>query len=199
MKKKGIILIISILSPLFWRGVGGEAFAQNTDSLFKVYNDKTQADTNRLNAMQVIASSLSGNNPDTAIMLAEQEVKLANSLQDEKGKKWVAKAFNTIGIAFNNKGNYPKAIEYYLKTLKLKEEIGDKRGIGACYGNIGIVYKNQSNYPKALEYLLKTLKIMEEIKNKQGEGLCYNNIGIVYKEEFNYPKHYLLLNLLSFF
>ena len=109
------------------------AVAQNkkNDSLWAVYNSKTQPDTNRLKAINTIAWSYSRNNPDTAIILAEQELKLANTIHSEKGKRWAAKAFSTIGASFINKSNYPYALEYFLKALKLFEETNNKKGSGS--------------------------------------------------------------------
>jgi hypothetical protein len=36
---------------------------------------------------------------------------------------------NGIGIIFRSQGNYPQALEYYEKSLKLAEEMGNKQGI----------------------------------------------------------------------
>jgi len=186
MKKFLYIGVAAFIFSLF--GGGAVGLAQNTDSLWSVYNNKSQADTNRLHAIHAIAWSLVDNKPDTAIILAEQEVQLANALSLGKGKKWLGRAFITIGVAFKFKGNYPKALEYYLKALKLSEEISDKKSIGNCYNNIGIVYNDQANYVKALDYYLKSLKILEEAGYKKGMSNCYSNIGLVYYNLSNYPK-----------
>ena len=90
------------------------------DSLWKVYKNKTLTDTNRLNAINIIAFSFRNNKPDTAIIFAEEELKLA---QTKNQKLYQGKALNIMGIAYANKGNYPKALEYYFKTLRIYEEI----------------------------------------------------------------------------
>ena len=162
--------------------------AQNIDSLWKVYKNKAQVDTNRLEALNIIAWSYNGNNPDTAIILAEEEIAFANAVQPEKSKKWIADANKTIGASYNNKGDFEKALTYYFKSLKVNEEIKNKKGISACYNNIGLVYNNQSKFPQALEYYLKSLKIKEEIGDKKGLGNVYTNIGGVYSAESNNEK-----------
>jgi tetratricopeptide (TPR) repeat protein len=185
MKK---LLIILLLSPLLWRGAGGDAFSQKLDPLWSIYKNKAQSDTNRLKAIDDIAWSYNDKNSDTAIILAKEELQLANTLPNDKGKAWTARALNTIGTSFCNKGDYPKALEYYLKVLTIREEIGDKRGIGSCYRNIGLIYGTQSNYPKALDYDLKALKICEQIGDKHGIADCYGFIGQVYKFQTDYSK-----------
>jgi serine phosphatase RsbU (regulator of sigma subunit) len=160
-------------------------YAQNLDSLWKVFNNKNQTDTNRLEAINAISWSYIWNNPDTAIILANQELKLA---QTTKQKKYEASALNTLGNSYSNKGDFAKALQIFLNTLQIFEEIKYKKGIAGCYGNIGEIYRFQSNYPKALEYDLKALKVFEELRNKRGIGACYGNIGIVYQTLSNYSK-----------
>jgi tetratricopeptide (TPR) repeat protein len=96
--------------------------------------------------------------------------------------------YTNIGLIYYNQSNYPKALEYHTKSLKTKEELGDKKGISMCYTNIGLIYHDQSNYPKALEYYTKSLKIDEALGYKRGISICYTNIGLIYHDQNNYPK-----------
>ena len=68
-----------------------------------------------------------------------------------------------IGNVHSNKGDYDKALDYYGRSLKIKEEIGDKAGIGYSLNSIGIVHANKGDYKKAEEYLEKSLAIEKEI------------------------------------
>ncbi|HEX7414622.1 MAG TPA: tetratricopeptide repeat protein [Bacteroidia bacterium] len=181
MKKLIILFCVLLFLQSFCIG-------QNLDSLWKVYNNQSQADTNRIKAIQVIAWSYRSNKPDTAIVLAEQEIKFVNALPNGKGRKWAADALNTIGAAFTNKGNFPKALNYYLQSLKIFEETGNKKGTGICYSNVGNIYWYQTNYPKAIDYYLKALQLYKEVDYKKGVAACYTNIGAVYFNQTNYPK-----------
>ena len=71
-------------------------------------------------------------------------------------------AVNVIGIVYYNQGDYVKAIEYYTKSLKIKEELEDKLGMAATFNNIGMVYYDQGNYAQAINYYTKSLKIQKE-------------------------------------
>ncbi len=66
-------------------GVYYFSFSQNKklDSLWSVYTNKTQADTNRLKAIYDIARSYMGNNPDTAIVLEKQQLLLAQKAKQK--------------------------------------------------------------------------------------------------------------------
>jgi tetratricopeptide (TPR) repeat protein len=171
----------------------GVAQNRKLDSLNKIYNDKNAADSNRLKALQTIAWSYTSENPDTAIFLAEEELKLIKLIPEGKRKRWTAKVYNTIGSALSNKGKFTKALEYFLQTLKLYEELKNKEAIGGSYGYIGMIYFEQSNYPKALEYYLKSLKIAEETGDKKGIENCYSNIGNLYLNQADYDKAVIII------
>lgn len=68
-----------------------------------------------------------------------------------------------IGEIYSEQGDYPKAIEYSSKALKLFEELGDKQGIAHSLINVGSVYIKDGHHEKALPYGSKSLSIAEEI------------------------------------
>src|SRR3990167_2504031 len=43
-------------------------------------------------------------------------------------RKGMADSYNNIGIIHWNKGEYDKAMEFYFKSLKITEELGNKKG-----------------------------------------------------------------------
>lgn len=93
-----------------------------------------------------------------------------------------------IGIVYLYQGDYLKALDNYLKALKIDEELKDKNGIAKRLGNIGNVYNSQADYPKALDYYFKALKMSEELGNKNNITAWVGNIGIVYYQQGDYPK-----------
>ncbi|MBI4648694.1 MAG: tetratricopeptide repeat protein, partial [Bacteroidia bacterium] len=87
---------------------------------------------------------------------------------------------NNIGYIYGNQGDIPRALEFFSKSLNIREEIGDKKGMAGSYNNIGAIYDNQGDIPRALEFYSKSLKIQEEIADKKGMAGSYNNIGAIY-------------------
>ena len=75
-------------------------------------------------------------------------------------------------------GQYPKALEYYEKSLAITQKIGDVKQEGVTLNNIAGVYDSWGQYPKALEYYEKGLAIQKRI------GVPFdgteNSIGNVY-------------------
>ena len=155
------------------------------DSLWNVYQNKSLADTCRLKAINTMAWRYRHIKPDTAIILAQQELLFA---QQCKQKKYEGQAHNTIGVGFMTKGVWDKALQFYSKALLIFEEINYLKGIGNCYNNIAFNYQNQRNYTKAQEYNLKALKIREQTKDKLDIATSYLNIGNTFHNQANYVK-----------
>ncbi|WP_333876582.1 tetratricopeptide repeat-containing sensor histidine kinase [Flavobacterium sp.] len=106
-----------------------------------------------------------------------------NNTDKQKG---LAKALGSIGIIFSEQSNYSKALEYYLKAVKIYEQLKDDEKCAKLYNNIGIVYKSMSADFKALEYFIKAQKIQEKRKDVN-VGITYTNIGNSYLSQKNLP------------
>ncbi len=103
-------------------------------------------------------------------------------------KKVIARGSNNLGIIFQTKGEYDKAIELYRKSLKISEEIGDKQGIADAINNLGTFYYNKGEYDKAIELYQKRLQISEEIGDKLSIGMVSANLGNVYYDKGEFDK-----------
>ena len=91
-------------------------------------------------------------------------------------------------MIYHDKGEYENAIEFYTKSLKIKEEIGDKSGISGSYHNIGAIYQQKGEYKKAIEFYNKSLKIKEEIGDINGIALSNGQFGLLYIQLKDYQK-----------
>ncbi|MCC6182819.1 MAG: tetratricopeptide repeat protein [Bacteroidia bacterium] len=188
MKKNFLTLLFLILlsfSPNWWC-LSHKSLAQETkiDSLFRVVK-KQLRDTNEVKALNLLSEKVGWRigNIDTALLLANQALKLSNLLDYKQGK---SKAFGNMGLSYQMEGNYSLALKYYFLTARIREELKDKRGLATIINNIGNVYNHQSNYTEALKYYFKSLKIREEINDKRGISDAYTCIGNVYFHQLNF-------------
>lgn len=187
--KKAILVTFFLFLGLFTKA------QTNLDSLYTLWQDQNQTDSIRTYAFKnYIWDGFLFNKPDTAFTLAEDLVAFAKTKQYPIAE---AEAYNIQGVSFWFKANYPQAVNYYERSLKIREEIGDKKGIAASLFNIGNIYLRQSNFPQALEYNQRSLIIEEEIGNKEGIANSLGNIGYIYSLQGNYTKalDYLLRSL----
>jgi len=90
-------------------------------------------------------------------------------------------------LSFSAKGDLDESLDYYKKSLVIREEFSDKSGKATTLFNIGNLYWKKSDLNSALDYMKQGLVIDEELGNKNGMGLGFNNIGIAhwYKGELN--------------
>ncbi|PKL84843.1 MAG: hypothetical protein CVV22_10725 [Ignavibacteriae bacterium HGW-Ignavibacteriae-1] len=125
-------------------------------------------------------------NPEEGIKYGEKGLELAEKIAWKEGK---AICYSALGVNYEGGiSDFSKAIEFYYKSLRINEELGNKPGIAINHGNIGSIYFRLSNFTKALEYYHKSLKYLEELGNKRGIGATLGNIGIVYAEQTKYSK-----------
>ncbi|HEX7413287.1 MAG TPA: tetratricopeptide repeat protein [Bacteroidia bacterium] len=196
--KKLIIPTLLLLASCF-------CVAQNRkiDSLVNCLKTDKQATTKVIHLNLLSREYFLIGSYDTAAVLANQALAITEtSLRGTKQSvsdaefasltlamtKGKANAYNLLGNVNNFQGNDPKALDYFLKALKLDEELKDKNGIAKRLGNIGNVYKQQADYPKALDYYFKALKMEEELGDKNGIAINLGNIGNVYFNQADYPK-----------
>jgi tetratricopeptide (TPR) repeat protein len=86
------------------------------------------------------------------------------------------------------KNEYLKTIEYYRKSLTLREKIKDKPGIASSLSNLGKIYNYTGNYSQALSYLERALKMNEALDNKNEVAYNILEIGRIYYNLKSYNK-----------
>ena len=148
----------------------------NLDSLWNVWNNETEADTNRLNAMHdIIWKGYLHSQPDSALYFAQIQFDFSEEIEDQN---WMANALNAQGVSIWFKGDLIKAIEKlnHAKTIYIKT--GHKKGLSNVYNNLGSVYKNQGDYVNAILYYQKTMIIQEERNDQTGISLTLNNLEL---------------------
>jgi tetratricopeptide (TPR) repeat protein len=163
-------------------------FAQktNVDSLLKVWNNKSLADTVRLKAMDDLAwDGYLFTNPDSAFYFAQLEFNFALA---KNNKKYEGKALSTQAFALASVGKNEKAIDYNMRSLKIREEIGDKKGVAASLNNLGSIYCEIGDFSKGIDFYVRSLKILEETNDRTGLTGAYDNIGTLYFYQGNYEK-----------
>ena len=85
----------------------------------KTVIETADRDTTRAKALLKLAEKLCYSNPDTAIVLSKQALRIYKAREIEKG---IASAYNHIGVFYKMKSDYPAALEYYQKGHKESSE-----------------------------------------------------------------------------
>lgn len=103
-------------------------------------------------------------------------------------KKYLGAALNNIAVTIQNKGNSALALQFYLKSLRLREEVRDSFGVGETLNNIGLIYHAQGNIPLAIEYYRQSLKLQELIGDYSGISTALLNLGVISSEQDDLEK-----------
>ena len=168
----------------------------DVDSLISALQ-KMKEDTNKLKKLNDLAEQLwrtgdfqAGKKySDDALKLAEllsldpTSSQLLHSIKIALGS-----TYSNIGIIYAQQGNYPEALKYQLKVLKIREETGNKMGMAVVYGNLGAINFLLGEYEASLKYQLLSLALNKKNNNKVGIASAYGNIGNVFVKQAKYDE-----------
>ena len=186
----------------------------NLDSLMGIWNDKTKADTSRLNAMDIFLHGgpnreFQGNdlfitNLDSTLILIKQMQTLAKGYPRQE-----LKAVRLNGAYFQTIQNFPEAMNFYGQALKIAKETKDPRlimlslvtlGNGEFAWGVSTGIPDSSNFVQAEKYFLEALNLMElqsinsnEVATKRDAQLtrygayAYKGLGLLSEAVQNFP------------
>ena len=166
-----------ILFFLFCLPVGMFAQKNIVDSLYKSLNNE-KTDTARAKLMCEIGYELRVNDPEKGLKISNEALSLSKKIKYTDGQ---SKSLGTMAIIFRLLGNYPLALEYNLKRLKLVENAKNKSKLAGVLTSIALVYVNQEEYKKALSYYYKADSVINKVDS--ADDVKYKialNIGDAY-------------------
>ncbi|MCB0819254.1 MAG: tetratricopeptide repeat protein [Bacteroidetes bacterium] len=150
----------------------------NKDSLISVIKS-TKPAVDRLPAYGDLVFEMYLSNPDSAILIAQQGLNLAGQEGDIFEK---ASLTNGLGLAYFRKGWYAKAVDAFLESIKLFEELKNQEQIARVYLNIGQVYQARKDYNAAQQYNLKALEQFELLNDSFRIACSYQTLNVVCRE-----------------
>ncbi len=84
------------------------------------------------------------------------------------------------GLAFNEIGEFQKAISDGKQSVKWYERLKETRDIIIAYNSLSIIYKNAGNYKEALKFAHQARQKGELIKDKTELPNIYNSLGNIH-------------------
>ncbi|WP_298119810.1 tetratricopeptide repeat protein [Flavobacterium sp.] len=160
-------------------------YANKALQLSKKINHKEAEGTSYLNIGN--ANIILGNYSKALENFSQAQNIFENQNKTIEVRKGLAKAYGSIGIIFSEQSNYANALKFYLKSVKIYEDLKDDAKSAKLYNNIGIVYKSQGEDFKALEYFVKAQKIQEKL-NDTNIGITLTNIANCYLNQKSFDK-----------
>jgi len=174
---------MKIDSMKFWQFVIAICFAcslqaqnKDIDSLKNLMSTTTDP-SKRVQVLEGLSYAYSSSYPDSSLQYAEEGLRLALLNKDKKGE---GLCVNAIGNVYFHVGDYSRALEMFLKYLKIREEQGASSGVSVAYFNIANVYTEQADYPHALHYIFKAKQLDENLNDTTGILFDFYSLGSIY-------------------
>ena len=99
---------------------------------------------------------------------------------------WFASAYNYAAYVYQCNRDYPKALEYYDRAIKMYDSVLWNRNAytATIYNNIGMIYQDMCKYYTSIEFYKKALRCYKRfLGNEHPEtAIIYNNISALYRE-----------------
>ena len=192
MKKSSLSILIFLLT------INSTFFAQEiTRTSIKINRIKqiletTENDTVRIQQLQNWSDIIFYSDPDLHLKLQSDIVNLceynllnpSNSKEEKWFKEQIWIAFDHIGsIYFYDYDKPSKALDFYLKSASILEELNHLNSSSITYDIIGNIYQQLGNYQKANKYFHKRIKIDENINKQYEEKQLLDSIQLVNKNK----------------
>jgi len=149
--------------------INGALFSQAriADSL-KFLLTREMEDSSRVLLLAALSFEYSNIQADTAIKYAEQGLKLAQRIEYKKGE---AVATGTYARCLSAQGNFPKAIELGLKSLRMNEALMDESEVAFTEGQLADIYRDAGEYTLALNYSQKATEFYQQSRQDYSSKL----------------------------
>ncbi|CAH1250546.1 TTC28 [Branchiostoma lanceolatum] len=123
--------------------------------------------------------------PHTAIQYYEQHLALARQLMDrhEEGL-----AYNRLGRAHYEMGEYEAALEWYQKYLKMSQDDGDKKEQITAHINVGNAYRRLGKLDLATSHFNTALQMAQQTGDQHGQMKVYFWMGDMHSDQLHSPR-----------
>ncbi|MBN8786427.1 MAG: tetratricopeptide repeat protein [Terrimonas sp.] len=149
---------------------------QKADSLEKLLTTAVN-DTTKVILMWQMADAVSMYQPDTALKTVQQALFLAKRIKYTEGE---SRSLGITAEVFRKIGNYPKALDFNLRKLKLEETRQNQYNLASVLMNIGIVYVFQEEYREGLKYYFQADSIITTYNIEPFKYHIALNVGDAY-------------------
>jgi len=155
------------------------SLAQNVqviDSLQLVL-EKTKDPSLKVNLLLKISNQHRQNDPDKALLFANQAYELAVENDDYHG---IHESLVKLILVYNKLGNYKKSLDLANQAKDFAESHNSKKELASANFWIANSYRKTGQYEKSLDYVFESLNLYEELNDKPNIARSLNGIGRIY-------------------
>ncbi len=149
----------------------------NLDSL-RYLLSKSKPDTNALKLMRALTVAYDHFHPDSSYFFGRQEFLLAQRLNNTRSE---AVGLMGMSIGLRQMGNYPKALELALQSLKIFEQLKQPDAIFGVLSLINSIYYFLKDGKNCLAYAFKAMDMNKGTKDLKVLEDCYTQLSESYE------------------
>ena len=117
-------------------------------------------------------------------------------LRDDFFKRGFSHTLTNIGTVYQDLKDFDKSLEYFLRSLRIEEDTGDRLASVDTLLSIGVIYAYTDRFSEALEYVRRGFDVAEEIGVSDLKRDCCETFSTVlerkgdFREALEYHKKY---------
>jgi class 3 adenylate cyclase/lipopolysaccharide biosynthesis regulator YciM len=100
----------------------------------------------------------------------------------------LSSTLNTLGLIYDNKGDYQTALDYHFRSIEIKEAELDTSGLAASLSNIGLIYISLGEFDMARDNVEKSLELGEILKDTSCICTALLNLGLIDERQSNFKE-----------
>lgn len=153
------------------------------DSLRLLYKNAIH-DSVKANALISLAIYYYDTYPDSSLYYANEALLIAVK---NKYLPKQAQIFQTIGVAFDYKGNLDSCLYFLGKALEIYKSLNLPEKQSHVISDIALAWHYRGNYELAIRNHLAAFELRKQAGNKKFISISLNNLGLAYKARKDYP------------
>ena len=160
-----IKIITIILIGVLFSVVNKNVFGQNLDldSIFVILEGPFEESQEGVAGLKTLAIEYLFSNPSISQRFSQKGLGISERIEYKKG---IADAYNLMGIAEQEKGNFTNSLTYFFKAKDLYIELKDSIGIANTLNNSGNSYDHPDDLEKGIDLYLQAIAIFKNLNNK---------------------------------
>ena len=123
---------------------------------------------------------------EEAIQWCEKTLHVAASIDSRLSLQTIAQAYYNLAGIYTRYGDFQRAIQFSLDSVKVYQQINDEVGLSHAYNNLGNVYSDLGDWEKATEAFERSLAVKQKIGDVLYQGFISNNLANIQMNRGNW-------------
>jgi tetratricopeptide (TPR) repeat protein len=152
----------------------------NIELVFNLLNESIDTTSGRIKTLLMTCLGnfwIRFGDTEKALKIFTEVKEILEKLRDEIDKMALATTLHQLGEIYRAQNNHEKALEFYLQSLKIEEELDNKIGISISLHALGTIHQARGNYGDAIQFYKRSLEIDKKEKNRKHSAENLHGLG----------------------